>query len=79
VYADGRVPVPATFMASLIAYNGAIYQFGEDGDTFVVKAGPQHEVVRTNSLGEPVYATPSLAGDTLFVRGEKHLFAIRGN
>ncbi|MSO23537.1 MAG: hypothetical protein EXQ58_09860 [Acidobacteria bacterium] len=26
----------------------------EDGDTFVIKAGPKHEVLATNSVGEPV-------------------------
>lgn len=77
LYDDGRVPVPATFMASLLAYNGEIYQFGQDGDTFVVRAGPKHEVLRTNSLGEPVYSTPSVAGGRLYIRGEKHLYAIR--
>ena len=28
----------------------------EDGDTFIVKAGPKHEIIGTNSIGEPVYA-----------------------
>jgi hypothetical protein len=27
-------------------------------------------------VGEPVLATPALAGDLLLVRGAKHLFAI---
>ena len=49
----------------------------EDGDTFVMRAGPKHEILRTNSIGEPVWASPALAGGTLYIRGEKHLFAIR--
>jgi outer membrane protein assembly factor BamB len=76
-YDNGRIPVPATFIASLVAGDGKIFQFSEDGDTFIVKAGPEHEVLRTNSLGEPVYATPSVAGGRLYIRGEKHLYAIR--
>lgn len=75
-YADGRVPVPASFIASLVAVDGAILEFGEDGDTFVIKAGPTHEVVRTNSLKEPIYATPAVAAGRIFIRGKKHLFAI---
>lgn len=75
-YDNGRVPVPASFIASLVAYDGKILEFSEDGDTFVVNAGPQHEVVRTNSLGEAVYATPAVAGGRLYIRGEKHLYAI---
>jgi hypothetical protein len=32
---------------------------------------------RTNSVGEPVFASPALAGKTIFIRGDKHLFTIR--
>lgn len=76
-YEGGRPPVPATFTASLVAFGDRILQTSEDGDTFVVKAGPAHEILRTNSVGEPVYASPALAGGTIYIRGEKHLFAIR--
>lgn len=77
VYEGGRPPVPATFTASLVGYGDRIFQTSEDGDTFVVKAGPKHEILRTNSVGEPVYASPALANGTIYIRGEKHLFAIR--
>lgn len=78
-YDSGRVPVPASFIASLLAVDGHILEFSEDGDTFVVKAGPQHEVVRTNSLKEPIYATPAVAAGRLFIRGKNHLYAIGKN
>jgi outer membrane protein assembly factor BamB len=68
--------VPATFSASLVAYEGKILMTSEDGETFVLKAGPKHEIIRTNSLGEPVYASPAIADGGIFIRGEKHLFAI---
>jgi outer membrane protein assembly factor BamB len=74
---EGRPPVPATFMASMVAFGDRILQVSEDGDTFVLKAGPVHEIIRTNSLGEPVYASPALANGTIYIRGEQHLYAIR--
>jgi outer membrane protein assembly factor BamB len=77
-YEGGRPPVPATFTASLVAYGDRILQTSEDGDTFVVKPGPSHSILRTNSIGEPVYASLALAGGTIYIRGEKHLFAVRG-
>jgi outer membrane protein assembly factor BamB len=77
IYEGGRVPVPATFTASLVAYGDRLLMTSEDGDTFVIKAGPVHEIIRTNSIGEPVYASAALAGGTIYLRGEKHLFAIR--
>jgi outer membrane protein assembly factor BamB len=75
-YEGGRVPIPATFFASPVAFNDVIVLTSEDGDSFVIKAGPVHEVVRTNTVGEPVYASPAIAGGTIYIRGDKHLFAI---
>ncbi len=77
VYEGGRPPVPATFTASLVAVGDRLLATSEDGDTFVIKAGPTHEVVRTNSIGEPVYASLALAGGTIYIRGASHLFAVR--
>jgi outer membrane protein assembly factor BamB len=76
-YEGGRPPVPATFTASLVAFGDRLLQTSEDGDTFVVKAGPVHEILNTNSLGEPVLASLALARGTIYIRGAQHLFAIR--
>ena len=75
-YDNGRVPVPATFTASPVAYDGKILLTSEDGDTFVIKAGSKHEVLATNSLEEPVYASPAVSQGLLFIRGEKNLYCI---
>lgn len=75
-YEAARVPKPTTFMASPVAFEGKILLTSEEGDTYVVKAGPKHEILRTNSLGEPVYASPAIADGKLFIRGEKHLYCI---
>lgn len=77
VYEGGRVPVPATFTASPVAFGDKILLTSEDGDTFVVRAGPKHEIIRTNSLEEPVFASPALANGMVFIRGEKNLYAIK--
>jgi outer membrane protein assembly factor BamB len=71
-----RVGEGGSFTASPIAAAGKLYISTEDGDVYVVKAGPQYELIAKNPLGEAILATPALAGDLLIVRGEKHLFAI---
>lgn len=75
-YEGGRVPIPATFTASPVAFDGKILLTSEDGDTFVVKAGPKHEIIGTNSVGEPVYASPAVADGNIYIRGEKNIYAI---
>jgi outer membrane protein assembly factor BamB len=75
-YEGGRPPVPATLMASPVAVDGRLLLMSQDGDTFVVKAGPRFEIVGTNPLGEPVSASAAVAGGRLYIRGERHLFAI---
>ena len=75
-YEAARVPKPTTFLASPVAFEDKILLTSEEGDTFVLRAGPKHEVLRTNSLGEPVYASPAIANGNIFIRGEKHLYAI---
>ena len=76
VYEGGRPPKPTHFMGSAVAYNGMIAMTSEDGDTFMVKAGPKYEVVRTNTVDEPVYASLALANGRVYIRGDKHLYAI---
>jgi outer membrane protein assembly factor BamB len=75
-YEAARVPKATTFMSSPVAFEGKILITSEEGDTFVVQAGPKHEILRTNSLGEPVYASPAISDGKLFIRGEKHLYCI---
>jgi outer membrane protein assembly factor BamB len=75
-YEGGRIPIPATFTASPVAFEGKILMTSEDGDTFIVKAGTKHEILGTNSVGEPVYASPAIADGHIFIRGEKNLYSI---
>ena len=75
-YEGGRIPIPATFTASPVAFEGKILMTSEDGDTFLIKAGPKHEILGTNSVGEAVYASPAIADGRIFIRGEKNLYCI---
>jgi hypothetical protein len=47
----------------------------EDGDVFVVKAGPKYELLATNPVGEVMMATPAISDGLVIVRGINHLFA----
>jgi outer membrane protein assembly factor BamB len=71
-----RVGEGGSYVASPVAAAGKLYLTSEDGDIYVVKAGAQYELLSKNAMGEPILATPALAGDVLIVRGAKHLFAV---
>ncbi len=73
-----RIGEGASFTASPVAAAGNLYFATEDGDIYVVKAGPKYELIAKNPMGEAMLATPAWAGDQLIVRGERHLFAIAG-
>ncbi|QQS47028.1 MAG: PQQ-binding-like beta-propeller repeat protein [Acidobacteriota bacterium] len=77
VYEGGRIPVPATFTASPVAFDGKLLLTSEDGDTYVIRAGAKHEVIATNTVGEPVYASPAISDGMIFLRGEKHLYGVK--
>jgi outer membrane protein assembly factor BamB len=63
--------------ASPVFADGKLYFSSEDGDVFVVKAGPKFELLATNPMGEVLMATPAISDGTIFIRGEHSLFAIR--
>ena len=48
------------FTSSPWAYNGKIFAMSEDGDTYVIQAGPDYKLLGKNSLGEMVNATPAV-------------------
>jgi outer membrane protein assembly factor BamB len=64
------------FSASPVASDGRLFLPSEDGDIFVVKAGAKLEHLARNAFGEPIMATPAIAGGLLLVRTEKELVAI---
>ena len=75
-YEGGRVPVPSRFMGSPVAFGQFVALTSEDGDTFMLRAGPAHEIIRTDSVGEPVSSSLALANGRIYIRAQKHLFAI---
>jgi outer membrane protein assembly factor BamB len=77
MYGRQRVSAEASgFGASPWAYNGKIFLLSEDGDTFVVQAGPEFKVLGKNPLNEMVLATPAIARGSLFIRTQSHLYRI---
>jgi outer membrane protein assembly factor BamB len=67
----------AAFTASPWANDGKVFCLSEDGETFVVEAGPRFKLLGRNKLGEMALATPALTDRGLFLRTQKHLYCLR--
>ncbi len=68
--------LPTSFTASPVASDGKLYLPSEDGEVFVVRAGPKFELLAKNPMGEPLMATPAISDGTLLLRSQGHVFAV---
>ena len=75
-YYRKRVPGLRQVYASPVIAGGHVYLTGRDGTIVVIKDGKEFEVVATNRLGEPMDASPIVVGDTIYLRGARHLYAV---
>jgi len=78
-YDSKRFPTPGHFAGAPVAFDGKLLITSQDGDTYVLKAGPEHELLGTNSLGETVVASLAIAGDSIYIRSEKNLYRIKAS
>ena len=77
IYGKQRIdPEVSAFTASPWASNGKIFALSEDGDTFVIQAGPQFKVLGKNSLDEMSMATPAMTRGSLIIRTASKLYRI---
>ena len=64
------------FTASPITANGLIYLCNEEGNTYVVKAADQFELLADNQLEDGMRASPAAADGHLFLRTFTTLYCI---
>ena len=75
VYGPERLK-PAIYSASPVLADGKIYVTSETGLTSVFRAGPKFELLAENSSDEYTLSTIAVSKGQLFLRTEKHLYAI---
>lgn len=62
--------------ASIVGGDGHLFITDDEGRTTVLKNNAKFEIVAKNGIGEGVFTSPAISQQTIFIRGEKHLFAI---
>jgi outer membrane protein assembly factor BamB len=76
LYGPERLETVQNVYASPVGAAGRVYLVGRDGETEVIRHGPELEVLATNVLDEKFDASPALAGDELYLRGQSFLYCI---
>jgi outer membrane protein assembly factor BamB len=77
IYGRQRISTEAAgFSASPWGYNGKIFLLSEDGDTFVVAAGPEYKLLGKNALNEMALATPAIVRGSVIIRTQSKLYRI---
>ncbi|MBX3395036.1 MAG: PQQ-binding-like beta-propeller repeat protein [Phycisphaerae bacterium] len=66
------------FTASGVASAGRLYFTSEEGEVFVVRAGPEFERLAMNNLNEVCMATPAVVDGHLYFRTVGHVIAVGG-
>ena len=64
------------FSASPVAVDGKIFFTNDKGETFVVKAGPEFDLLHTNDIGARTLASPALVDGRWYIRTSRDLVAI---
>ncbi len=72
---ENRIDSPGGYFASPIVADGRIYLASDRGTVTVVKAGDAFEVLAHNELKDPIMASPAVAGNTLYIRSAKQVWA----
>lgn len=65
------------FSASGIAADDKIYFSSEDGNIYVLQAGPVFKVIAKNPLKDICMATPAISGNTLFFRTQHFVVSVQ--
>jgi outer membrane protein assembly factor BamB len=73
-----RLPGATGLTASPWTSGGKVFCLDQSGQTFVLATGPEFKVLAVNKLANEMYwASPAIAGESLFIRGIDHLYCIR--
>ena len=65
------------YYASPVAGDGKVFMASDAGKISVLEAGANWNVLATNDLAEPIYATPAIGDNSLYVRTATQLYCFR--
>ena len=69
-------PTNSRVWSSTVVADGKVYCGTEDGELIILKAGREKQLIGKIDFFIPIYGTPVIANDTLFVSTVTHLFCV---
>ena len=69
-------PDNATWSSMILTADERIYLLNQAGDTFVLRASPEFELLATNSLGESTNSSTVISDGEIFIRTHEHLWCV---
>jgi outer membrane protein assembly factor BamB len=75
-YEQQRIEGLDNIYASPVAAAGRIYAVSREGTTVVFRHGAEFGILATNELDDTFDATPAIVGDTIYLRGHRHLYSL---
>ncbi len=64
------------FSAAPVAFGGKVFFTNDNGETFVIREGPDFELLHVNRLEERTIASPALVAGVWYIRTTSHLWAL---
>jgi outer membrane protein assembly factor BamB len=75
-YGQQRLEGLGTIYSSPVGVAGRVYVTDRDGNTTVIRHGPEFAVLATNTLDDGFDASMAVVGDEILLRGQEHLYCI---
>jgi outer membrane protein assembly factor BamB len=72
-----RLPGARGFTSSPWAGEGKVFCLADDGQTYVLQAGPDFKLLGRNSIGEMCWSSPAIARGALLLRTVDQLYCIK--
>ena len=73
----GRL-APGAYFASPVTGGGRVYFASSDGIVIVIAGGDKLQVLATNDFGEPIFASPAIVGNVIYLQTANSLYAFAG-
>jgi outer membrane protein assembly factor BamB len=75
-YSRQRLEGLGSLYTSPVGADGKVYILGQKGTMYVIRFGPEFEILARNTLEDSFHASPAVVGNQMFLRGFRYLYCI---